>query len=175
VPTRVLYEWQHGHVEKPCWNDCPIPPDAARYLKPDNPRLIELQQRYRAFDSDVTAPSLWTDGYVRSEDITYFRGDNAWVWQVRGTNSNILAYAVSLYYLKSIDHSSLLEQLVEDNSFGTFTFPIAGRQVSRDLLDSNRCAHFSSSAAHGRESLHPPSVRGPSPAVWNHPLPVSRD
>jgi hypothetical protein len=136
VPTEILYEWQHGRVDKPCWNDCPLPGDAERYLRPDNPKLIELQQRYRAFDSDVTAPFIWTDGYVRPEDITYFRGDNGWVWQVRGKNTNVLAYAVSLYYLKSIDRFGLLEKLVEDNSFGNFTFPIAGRQVSRDLLDS---------------------------------------
>jgi hypothetical protein len=73
---------------------------------------------------------------VRPEDITYFRGDNAWVWQVRGKNRNILAYTLSLYYLKSIDHLGLLDKLTEDNCFGNFSFTIAGRQVSRDLIDS---------------------------------------
>jgi hypothetical protein len=136
VSRDILYEWQRVRVDKPCWNNSPLSSDATRYLKPDNPKLIELQQRYRAFDSDVTTPFVWTDRHVRPEDITHFRGDNAWVWQVRGKNANVLAYAVSLYYLRSIDRFGLLEKLVEDNSFGNFTFPIAGRQVSRDLLDS---------------------------------------
>jgi hypothetical protein len=137
VPTSILYEWQRVPVNMmPCFNNRTLPDDAARYLKPDNPKLIELQQRYRAFDSDVTTPLVWTDRHVRPEDITYFRGDNAWVWQVRGKNSNVLGYALSLYYLKSIDRLRLLDKLVEDNSFGNFTFTVAGRQVSRDLLDS---------------------------------------
>jgi hypothetical protein len=136
VPSNILYEWQRVPVKMPGFNTCTLPEDAARYLKPDNPRLIELQQRYRAFDSDVTTPLVWTDRHVRPEDIAYFRGDNAWVWQVRGKNANVLAYAVSLYYLKSMDHLGLLDKLAEDDSFGNFTFTMAGRQVSRDLLDS---------------------------------------
>jgi SAM-dependent methyltransferase len=136
VSTRTLYEWQHGQIDKSTWNHSPLPADAAQYLSPNNPKLIDLQQRYKAFDSAVTNPFVWVDGYVSPEDMTYFRGDNAWVWQVRGKNANILAYALSLYYLKSIDHLGLFEKLVEDNSFGNFTFPINGRQVSRDLIDS---------------------------------------
>jgi putative sugar O-methyltransferase len=137
VPTSILYEWQRVPVNMGlCFSNYTLPDDAARYLKPNNPKLIELQQRYRAFNSDVTTPSVWTDRHVRPEDIRYFRGDNAWVWQVRGKNANVQAYAISLYYLKSIDHLGLLDKLVEDNSFGNFTFTIAGRQVSRDLLDS---------------------------------------
>jgi hypothetical protein len=138
VLTDVLYEWQHGPVNMGMrsYVKCPLPDDAARYLKPDNPKLIELRRRYKAFDSDVTTPLLWTDRHVRPEDIAYFRGDNAWVWQVRGNNTNILAYALSLYYIQSIDRLGLLDRLVEDNSFGSFSFTIGGRQVSRDLLDS---------------------------------------
>ena len=136
VPTEILFEWQRARIDKACWNDCPLPDDAARYLQPDNPKLIELEQRYKAFDPDVTTPLVWTDGYVSAEDIAHFRGDNAWVWQVRGPYTNMLAYAITLYYLKSLDRFGLLDKLVEDNSFGNFTFPIAGRVVSRDLLDS---------------------------------------
>jgi hypothetical protein len=136
VATEVLYEWQRLRMDKPGWSNCTLPDDAAGYLKPDNPKLIELQQRYREFDADVTVPFVWTDHHVRSEDIAHFRGDNAWVWQVRGKNANVLACALSLYYLKSIDRLGLLDKLVEDSSFGNFTFTIAGRVVSRDLLDS---------------------------------------
>src|SRR5262249_39230162 len=105
-------------------------------------KLVELRRRYRSFDSDVTAPLEWTDSHVRPEDIAYFRGDNAWVWQMRGKNANVLAYALSVYYLRSIDHFDLLEKLVEDNSFGNFTFPIAGREASRDLVDSMAEIYF---------------------------------
>lgn len=137
VWSELLYDWQRTPVYDHCWNNCQLPNDALKYLKPDNPKLINLQQRYRAFDSDVTKPLVWTDHHVRTEDIAYFRGDNAWVWQVRGgKNANILAYAISAYYLRSIDRFGLLEKLPEDNSFGNFTYQIGGRQVSRDLLDS---------------------------------------
>jgi SAM-dependent methyltransferase len=118
------------------FNNCTLPGDAVQYLRFDNPKLIELQQRYAVFDSDVTSPLTWIDGYVRPEEIAYFRGDNAWVWQVRGKNANVQAYALTFYYLMSIDRLGLLEKLVEDNNFGNFSFMIAGRQVSRDLLDS---------------------------------------
>ena len=136
VQTDSLYEWQRNFVNKPSWHDSILPDDAARYLRADNPKLIELQQRYRTTDTDVTTPSVWTDRHVRPEDITHFRGDNAWVWQLRGANTNVLGYGLTLYYLRTIDSLGLLDKLVEDNSFGNFTFTIAGRQVSRDLLDS---------------------------------------
>lgn len=136
VPTEILYEWQRRHTGESSWHDCPLPGDAASYLRPDNPRLIDLQARYRAFDSVVTTPSVWTDRYVRPKDIAYFRGDNPWVWQMRGKNANVLAYVVSMYYLKSIDHYGFLEKLTEDNSFGCFTCSVGGLQVSRDVLDS---------------------------------------
>ena len=118
------------------YNKCTLPDDAMGYLTPDNPRLIEIQQRYKAFDADVTIPLTWTDDYVLPEDLAYFRGDNAWLWQVRGKNANVQAYVLTLYYLKSIDRLGLLDKLVEDDNFGNFSFTIAGRQVSRDLLDS---------------------------------------
>src|ERR1700692_4769233 len=56
VPTEILYEWQRIRVDKPGINNRTLSDVAARYLKPDNPKLVELQQRYRAFDSDVTTP-----------------------------------------------------------------------------------------------------------------------
>lgn len=136
VPTEILYEWQRAIVDKPCWHSCSLSPDAVAYLKPDNPRLINLKQRYSMFHADVTTPSVWRDVHVSAEDVAYFRGDNAWVWQVRGKNSNVLAYAISFYYLKSVDRLGLLDRLTEDENFGSFVFSIAGHQVSRDLLDS---------------------------------------
>lgn len=113
-----------------------VPAEAARYLAPDNPRLLDLKARYAAFDSAVTAPLHWTEGYVADTDIALFRGDNAYVWQLRGENMDAGAYALATYYLKSIDHLGLLGRLEEDGLFGACTFEIAGQCVSRDLLDS---------------------------------------
>ena len=136
VATRAVYEWQRNIDYGPRWKNSSLPKDVFDYLRPDNPKLLSLQQRYSAFDTDVITPYVWNDIHVRDEDITYFRGDNAWVWQVRGTGINLLAYAISYYYLKSMDRLGLLDKLAEDESFGIFTCSIAGRQVSRDLLDS---------------------------------------
>jgi hypothetical protein len=54
------------------------------------------------FDSDVTTPFCLDESPCEPEDITHFRRDNnTWIWQVRGENANILAYAVTV--LSKID------------------------------------------------------------------------
>jgi hypothetical protein len=136
VPTEVLYEWQRARVIQPCWHNGPLPGDSATYLRPDNPQLLDIRRRYGLFDGDVTTPLVWKSQHVRPEDIAYFRGDNAWVWQVRGKNANLMAYAITFYYLKSIDKLDFFGKLTEDADYGNFTFRIGGQQVSRDLLDS---------------------------------------
>ena len=137
VPLRSLYEWQlNAPPRGPVFKPVALSDDAREYLTPNNPRLLDLKRRYAECDPNVTAPALWTDGHVRTEDIAYFRGDNAYVWQVRDPNCNIIGYTLATYYVKSIDNYHLLAQLPEDEAFGIFTFEIAGRTVSRDLLDS---------------------------------------
>ena len=136
VPTASLYSWQTSTIEGPSANSSALPPNATEYLRQHNPRLKALQERYLKFDDRVVAPSIWVDGYVRSEDITHFRGDNAYVWQLRGRNMNEMGYALTAYYLKSIDDLGLMEKLEEDTSFGNFSFTIDGKVISRDLLDS---------------------------------------
>jgi hypothetical protein len=137
VPRERLYEWQlNPPILEPAHNPSRLSEDARKYLAPDNPRLGDLKARYAKCDPDVITPLEWREGHVRTQDIAYFRGDNAYLWQVRGKNCNILSYALATYYVKSIDKHSLLETLVEDNVFGNFTFEIAGHVISRDLLDS---------------------------------------
>ncbi|MBC8036233.1 MAG: putative sugar O-methyltransferase [Rhizobiales bacterium] len=137
VPRGILYDWQLRSADAPPrYSKSVLPEGAAEYLRPNNPKLIALQERYRKADPAVTVPAVWDDGYVAAEDIAYFRGDNGWVWQVRGRNTNILSYALTTYYLKSIDRLGLFSKLTEDNHFGNFSFTIEDRQVSRDLLDS---------------------------------------
>jgi hypothetical protein len=138
VRADVQYKEQRVRIDKRWWNNGTLPDDAVSCLKADNPKLIDLQRRYEACDPDVTTPFVWAGRHLRPEDIVYFRGHNAWVLQVRrrGKGVDDFAYAITLYYLKSIDRLGLLDTLGEDESFGNFTFTIAGRQVSRDLLDS---------------------------------------
>jgi hypothetical protein len=142
VPRKRLYEWQINPILGAAYNSKDLPEAAREYLVPDNPRLIDLKRRYAKCDPQVTTPLQWTDGHVRVEDIAYFRGDNAYVWQVRGGdytiggNYNILGHLLAAYYVKSIDHYKLLDHLTEDTAFGNFAFDSTGRVVSRDLLDS---------------------------------------
>lgn len=132
-----LYEWQkYPERYQPSYKQSGLPEGATDYLQQNNPRLQDLQARYAIFNNKVTAPLLWTDAHVRPDHILYFRGDNAYVWQLRGQNMNIMAYALTTFYVKSIDKLRIFEVLEEDEFFGNFTFRIDNRLISRDLLDS---------------------------------------
>ena len=136
IESRRLYEWQKHPNAQPSFNQSRLPEGATDYLQLNNPKLRDLQARYTTFNTEVTAPLVWTDVHVQPADILYFRGDNAYVWQLRGPNMNVMAYALTTFYAKSIDKLRLLEQLEEDDFFGNFTFRIDDRLMSRDLLDS---------------------------------------
>lgn len=136
IPSRLLYEWQKRPQTQPIYNPSKLPEGATGYLQQSNPRLKDLQARYNIFDRGVTAPLVWTDVYARSDEVSYFRGDNAYVWQLRGANMNIMAYALTAFYVESIDEFGLLGLLEEDEFFGNFAFHINNRLISRDLLDS---------------------------------------
>ncbi len=136
VETELLYEWQVAPEPSLSYNPSKLPDGAANYLQATNPTLQNLQHQYTLFDKQVTTPLVWTDARVRPEDILYFRGDNAYVYQLRGPNMNIMAYALTTLYVKSIDSLGLLTRLSEDDCFGNYTFTIDNKCVSRDLLDS---------------------------------------
>lgn len=112
-----------------------LPQGAEDYLRFDNPRLLNLEVRYAAMDSRVTTPDMWTRGHVNAYDLKYFRGDNAYVWQLRGGGTES-SYALSAYYMEAMDRLGVFDRLKEDGSFGVHTFEVNGRIVSRDLLDS---------------------------------------
>jgi hypothetical protein len=126
--------------DAPSYRPTPLPADAAAALRPDHPRLLELRARYARVRGAVTDHVSWTDRYLRDElDLRHFRGDNAFVWQLRGLRDQELAavkYALTAYYVRSIDRLGLFERLEEDGLFGVHTFEVGGRAVSRDLLDS---------------------------------------
>jgi len=136
ISSSLLYDWQKYPQTKPSYKESLLPEGSESYLQPNHPRLKELQKRYANFDSKVTVPLVWKEGIVRPDDLRYFRGDNAYVWQLRGPNMNIMAYALTMYYVKSIDTLGLLQRLEEDDFFGNFTFLIDNKKISRDLLDS---------------------------------------
>lgn len=125
--------------DRPSFRSTPLPPEASA-LHRDHPRLRELRARYRRFGQVVTDHVSWTDRYLRDElDLSHFRGDNAYVWQLRGLRDHEMAvrsYALTAYYVRSIDTLGLLQRLEEDGLFGVHTFEVDRRTMSRDLLDS---------------------------------------
>lgn len=132
----MLYDWRKKPEPMQDASQRPLPDDATSTLVKNNPRLVELQARYADFDAEVTTPLIWTDDYVSPADMLAFRGDNAYVWQLRGTNMHPVAYTLTTYYIKSIDKLGLLDKLQEDDYFGSYVYPVDDRLVSRDLLDS---------------------------------------
>ena len=136
VRSELVYPWQRvagGGVPA-----SPAPADSGPTgdLHIDAPRLRELTEAYAKFDSVLSRDPVWTDTHVRTTDLTRFRGDNPYVWQLRGRNLNALGYALSYYAIRRVDRGGLLDRLDEDGLFGVNTFVVDGRTVSRDLLDS---------------------------------------
>ena len=109
--------------------------EAISYLSQKNPRLISLAAQYQSCIPQVMRPSRWTAEYqYRHIDISIFRNDNAYVFCDKNSECT---YALTSYYLESLDRLNLLERLAEDGMFGVKMFEY--RQnivVSRDLLDS---------------------------------------
>jgi putative sugar O-methyltransferase len=121
--------------------------EADRYLVPDNPRLVELAQRYAGHPA--SSRSRWSREFVeRQVYLRRFRDDSAFVWSRRdayvsdGTRkvrraTRAINYVLSAYYVRTVDALGVLERSVEDGSFGNRLVPVdAQLSVSRDLLDS---------------------------------------
>ena len=142
IPDYMLYDWQKAAPARDSRGCAGLPDSAECWLSADNPRLKELQERYASFNAAATAPYLWTRKYQESHDMRYFRGDNGYVWQLRGRNMHPMAYVLTAYYVQNIDRLGLLERLTEDELFGVITFLFNGRLISRDLLDSIIEIHF---------------------------------
>jgi hypothetical protein len=136
VDRSALYDWQQPDYALRSLDRGPLPEGAAQYLDDRNPKLKDLIARYSRFNASVTAPLVWTNDLVSGDHLRWFRGDHAYVWQLRGPNMNQLGYTLTTYYAKAIDTLRLLDRLTDDGLFGNITFEIDGRTVSRDLLDS---------------------------------------
>jgi hypothetical protein len=146
VKHRDLYPWQitaTRHGNSPPAKE--LPKEAKEYLRPNNPRLLELKARYSNFDPKVTTGEVWQEGIIQASDLASFRRDNPYVWQVRGRKQNLndLSYALTYYALKASDSTrDVLASLDEDGLFGVHLFQADGRNISRDLLDSVREIEF---------------------------------
>jgi hypothetical protein len=139
---RAIRRLAGGRRPAPVRDPATLPAGAADWLRPDNPALIELKARYAAMDPHVTTPLVWTDDRLPPTDMLYFRGDNNFIWQLRGPNRNELTYALVYYHLKAAGDDGLIDRLGEDGLFGATAFMVDGRLVSRDLLDSVREIQF---------------------------------
>jgi hypothetical protein len=122
-------------VTGPSYVAADLPPGAAQYLRRDNPKLIDLRNRYAAFHP--FQHTQWSAEVLAHElEFAYFRGDNAYNWQVRGGVEEF-QYVLTAYYVQSVDRLGLFDRLTEDSLFGSYSFDFNGRYVvSRDLLDS---------------------------------------
>lgn len=117
----------------------PLPPGAQQVLRPDNPDLIRWRELYATLDLPVCRHTFWDRRMLaRDVNLPWFRGDNAYVWQLRqlGGDAAEKMEAV-LHYVESRDRLGLLARCHEDGLFGCWTFSFGHRgTVSRDLLDS---------------------------------------
>jgi putative sugar O-methyltransferase len=120
---------------RPSFSNAPLPDGAAEYLRPDNPKLLELKERYR--DHPAASHSQWSEEYLKANlDLQHFRGDNAYLYQV--SVASPAQYLLSTCYLRSMDRMGLFESLTDDAAFGNYVLPVddEGHVTSRDLIDS---------------------------------------
>jgi putative sugar O-methyltransferase len=104
------------------------------YLRPDNPRLQELQRRYERHPASYH--SLWSRDYLETGlRLDHFRADNIYVHQKRRVTKS--AYILTSHYVRSIDRLGLLDSLRTDDLFGNYVVRLNDDLlVSRELLDS---------------------------------------
>ncbi|MCJ7714947.1 MAG: hypothetical protein MUO54_00295, partial [Anaerolineales bacterium] len=113
IPKVMVLDWQKGDLQVES-REIFLPEDAQTYLKPDNPILLAYQERYKNSDYPTNEVLLWTEDRVKAEDILYFRGHNAFIFQKGRFNRNLFGYLLAYYYVKSIDRDGLLNILEED-------------------------------------------------------------
>ena len=117
----------------------PLPDGAEEALRPDAERLSALRAAYDALDNPASVRTQWRDSFLKKNlSLAWFRGDNAYVWQLRQHNGSAdTRNYLSLLEVESRDKLGLLGRLREDGLFGAWTFQFGSRPaVSRDLLDS---------------------------------------
>ena len=113
VPSAFVYDWQISNLDQ-APREVFLPETAIRDLVPENPRLLDLQERYQKTNYPCCDALIWTEDRVKKEDILYFRGHNAFVFQEGRFNRNLFGYLLAYYYTKSIDRLGLLDQQITE-------------------------------------------------------------
>lgn len=136
----------HIHSGKGRYDDSrPLPAGMAAVLDDRHPDLVALRAHYRRLTSPLKAGSFWRRSRrLRDLDLRYFRGDNAYVWQLRQLGDQArLKFFLFARYISALDTHKLLERTSEDGAFGCWTFDFqALPPSSRDLLDSVNEMYF---------------------------------
>ena len=102
-------------MQVPVHTGHPLPPGAANYLQTDNPRLSELEDRYRKLPAAVIDHTQWSGEYAeRQIELGRFRGDNPFVYQYRDGNSEA-NHILTADHLASVDRPGLFGRLTEDD------------------------------------------------------------
>ncbi|MEN3613627.1 putative sugar O-methyltransferase [Plantactinospora sp. ZYX-F-223] len=123
----------------------PLPAELAAVLDDRNPDLVQLRARYRRLASPFRPGRFWRRSRrLRDLNLRYFRGDNAYVWQLRQLGDNArLKFFLFARYVSSLDTHKLLDRTSEDGAFGCWTFDFDTLPTSsRDLLDSINEIYF---------------------------------
>ena len=137
IEKKNLYDWQINPNYNASYNlPTKIPKDAKEYLHPKNPRLEQLRNDYQKFLAKNFKKGLWTENYLKNEDLLFFRGDNPYVYQKRGNQLSIFAYLITYYWFKSNNKTDDLSLFNEEKSFGVYNYVIDKKNITRDLLDS---------------------------------------
>lgn len=123
----------------------PVPADLAPILDDRNPDLVHLRERYRRLDSPYRPGRFWRRSRrLRDLNLKYFRGDNAYIWQLRqlGDDARLKCFLFARY-IGFLDEHELLERTHEDGAFGCWSFDFQSLPTaSRDLLDSVNEMYF---------------------------------
>src|SRR4051812_37458645 len=112
VREAALYPWQIENTPDRAFVADTLPDGGREYLRPDNPRLIELIEAYRKLGEPVTGPAYWDERSLSPSDFLYFRGQNPFVAQL-GLEFAEFRYVLSYYALKSSPAADLLAALDE--------------------------------------------------------------
>jgi putative sugar O-methyltransferase len=124
IKVAIFLDSINAFVAKP-----KLPVNANKYLRIDNPRLIELQNIY---SKQTLKHSQW-ENRMKPSYLQDFRNSQVFVAQGGVNESN---YLLTATYVELMDKLNLLEKLKEDDLFGSNIYNIADINVSRDLLDS---------------------------------------
>ena len=99
---------------------------------------LHLRQLSRAYASFCDAPrdhTYWGQYLAAGMNTSSFRGETAYMWQLRDGNVPLTLIATYLY-LSSTPEGDLLKLCTEDGGFGVLGVNFSGETITRDRLDS---------------------------------------